>query len=61
MLGSPDPGRSRRVGDPMWRATCEGADLHPNLHLKVEGSNAVTTYNYTHDRNRTWREYDRDD
>jgi hypothetical protein len=28
-------------------------DLHPNIHLKVEGSDTVTTYNYTHCRNRT--------
>jgi hypothetical protein len=34
-------------------------DLHPNIHLKVEGSDTVTTYNYTHCRNRTYRKLER--
>jgi hypothetical protein len=24
-------------------------DLHPNLHLKVEGKSTVLSYNYTYD------------
>ncbi len=43
-----------------WAIACGGQpaterDLLPNLHLKVEGNNAVMTYKYTHGRNRTER------